>query len=216
MSQDVNDTSDNNLTPLLPLDNDINDISNNEQELFFETLRRNIIRNLINDIHEDDSSMETPTTSAVSMSTDIVVIPNTPRRFNRNYYNMYSSHSDREEYNEEENNFDNVNIYFGHMNYDAMIEEVLNRSFESDIILPTPHIEEVIIFSHRYRKIKSKLRYKDEISCSICLSEYIDEDRIACNLKCKHIFHKECLREWSKISIKCPICRGEMEVKQRV
>ena len=111
MSQDVNDTSDNNLTPLLPLDIDINDISNNEQELFFETLRRNIIRNLINDIHEDDSSMETPTTSAVSMSTDIVVIPNTPRRFNRNYYNMYSSHSDREEYNEEENNFDNVNIY---------------------------------------------------------------------------------------------------------
>jgi hypothetical protein len=46
--------------------------------------------------------------------------------------------------------------------------------------------------------------------CTICLSKFENNSDI-CFLKCKHIFHKECIHEWLKNnSNKCPICRNEV------
>jgi hypothetical protein len=47
--------------------------------------------------------------------------------------------------------------------------------------------------------------------CNICLEELKEEevnDRTLINLKCNHIYHKECIKEWlTKQSTKCPSCR---------
>jgi hypothetical protein len=45
--------------------------------------------------------------------------------------------------------------------------------------------------------------------CSICYSNYenCSEETTPVNLKCNHIFHDNCIKEWLKKSGTCPICR---------
>ena len=110
----------------------------------------------------------------------------------------------------------NITVYQdldNYINNDRELEEVLNLTFEDDLENHslTEKSYNLVINTRRYKKIKKK--YSEEKSCSICLSEYEDEDKIVINLKCKHIFHKECLKSWGKMSNKCPICRTEMAVK---
>lgn len=49
----------------------------------------------------------------------------------------------------------------------------------------------------------------DEKKCTICMTKFEDDDQISI-LKCNHIFHEECIKEWLKdYSYKCPVCRNE-------
>ena len=43
-------------------------------------------------------------------------------------------------------------------------------------------------------------------SCPICLEKYQKDEQIV-NLKCRHLFHKECFQKWCQKSVKCPLCR---------
>jgi hypothetical protein len=46
--------------------------------------------------------------------------------------------------------------------------------------------------------------------CLICMEQFNNED-IVTEIKCRHIFHKNCIKEWlCKQSNKCPICRIEV------
>ena len=47
-------------------------------------------------------------------------------------------------------------------------------------------------------------------SCAICLDEFDEKDeREIAELNCnnKHIFHLECIKNWSKTNDICPMCR---------
>lgn len=46
--------------------------------------------------------------------------------------------------------------------------------------------------------------------CSICLGDYKVGDETASSKKCSHVFHRDCLLEWSAFKKECPICRTEM------
>lgn len=46
--------------------------------------------------------------------------------------------------------------------------------------------------------------------CSICLSDFGDGDIIVC-LPCNHIYHDACLSHWISRSIRCPLCRCNLE-----
>eukprot|EP00347_Sterkiella_histriomuscorum_P017407 403349495 len=48
--------------------------------------------------------------------------------------------------------------------------------------------------------------------CAICLGDYVDTDEIA-ELKCdqRHYFHSECLKEWLKRKLECPLCKKEIK-----
>ena len=54
--------------------------------------------------------------------------------------------------------------------------------------------------------IKTK-RNKILDKCPICLCN-ISRGKLIAELTCKHIYHKNCIREWFKISIECPMCRS--------
>ena len=43
------------------------------------------------------------------------------------------------------------------------------------------------------------------MDCSICYSDIKEKDKIITN--CNHIYHRECLDKWFKISYRCPLCR---------
>ena len=49
----------------------------------------------------------------------------------------------------------------------------------------------------------------DEKKCSICMTKFADDDDISI-LKCNHIFHEDCIKEWLKeYNYRCPVCRCE-------
>ena len=52
------------------------------------------------------------------------------------------------------------------------------------------------------------------LQCNICMEEYKINDHVI-KLKCKHLFHKECIKDWlCKEKISCPVCR--MDVREMV
>lgn len=46
----------------------------------------------------------------------------------------------------------------------------------------------------------------DAISCSICMSEY-EDDQFLIKLPCDHLFHADCAAAWLRMRASCPICR---------
>lgn len=56
---------------------------------------------------------------------------------------------------------------------------------------------------------KDKINEILQENCCICYSNYedINDESKPVNLKCNHIFHNNCIKEWLKKSGTCPICR---------
>ncbi|CAA7053025.1 unnamed protein product [Microthlaspi erraticum] len=48
---------------------------------------------------------------------------------------------------------------------------------------------------------------KDEIQCSVCLSELADGGKTRVLPTCNHSFHDDCIERWFKFHSMCPICR---------
>ena len=57
------------------------------------------------------------------------------------------------------------------------------------------------------KMIENILINKDK--CIICLNNYIIHDKIS-YLSCLHLFHSRCIKEWLKISNKCPLCKNRV------
>lgn len=61
-------------------------------------------------------------------------------------------------------------------------------------------ISDIQIFSNLL-----KLNVYNETVCSICLENFENDDNVRL-LKCHHIYHDECIKEWFERSSKCPLC----------
>jgi len=46
------------------------------------------------------------------------------------------------------------------------------------------------------------------MSCSICLEDYSNYDDIKTLEGCNHMYHTECINQWFKHHITCPLCRN--------
>lgn len=55
----------------------------------------------------------------------------------------------------------------------------------------------------KYKDIKEK--YCD--NCVICQNNFEEKDKVAF-LNCKHIYHNDCITNWSKYKQECPICKN--------
>ncbi|KAG0366381.1 hypothetical protein BGZ54_005411 [Gamsiella multidivaricata] len=53
-----------------------------------------------------------------------------------------------------------------------------------------------------------------KIECSVCKDEFTKEDNCL-QLKCRHIFHDDCIKPWLKTSGTCPTCRFELVPQDR-
>ena len=63
---------------------------------------------------------------------------------------------------------------------------------------------------YQYKHIQ-KYESRKETECAICLEEFKGTDMIKAFYKCEHIFHKNCLRDWLKKQVVCPLCKHDLE-----
>ena len=87
-------------------------------------------------------------------------------------------------------------------------------SYVNVILLITKEVILMICYNSLilYRNLllidKEKL-YKNLItSCSICLENFKEEDKVILT-ECSHLYHHECLTKWFEKNNSCPICRKE-------
>ena len=101
----------------------------------------------------------------------------------------------------------------------SSINEIYNNFFNllnSRLGIPAQQMTDVkMILSKDELEALEVKKYKDckssdEARCSVCLQSFNDEDDVI-KLKCTHIYHPNCIKEWlSTSSNKCPICREEV------
>ena len=92
--------------------------------------------------------------------------------------------------------------------YDDVLERVMQESLETHNQLN--RTEDFVEFTNiKYSTIVNK---NYDSSCSICLVEFEDDSDIGIT-NCDHIFHKECITEWSRYKKDCPVCREELKNK---
>lgn len=51
---------------------------------------------------------------------------------------------------------------------------------------------------------------KDSADCAVCLTEFVNEDKLRLLPKCKHAFHMECIDTWLLSHSTCPLCRRSL------
>ena len=101
------------------------------------------------------------------------------------------------------------NYYYDYlMNSD---EDMMNRALQQSLneqptLEKTEHI--INIPSQEYINVK----HNDNKSCCICLVDFEDESVISLT-NCDHIFHMDCIIEWSRYKKDCPICRKDLKNK---
>ncbi|XP_010543059.1 PREDICTED: RING-H2 finger protein ATL39-like [Tarenaya hassleriana] len=66
----------------------------------------------------------------------------------------------------------------------------------------------VVVGPRLSRKFKDVGDSEGTTSCTICLDEFEDEDRVDTPFHCKHVFHRDCIDLWIGNSFSCPICRS--------
>ncbi|KAI5169913.1 hypothetical protein PAEPH01_1092 [Pancytospora epiphaga] len=62
----------------------------------------------------------------------------------------------------------------------------------------------------KYSEKESTLEYGrvDPSDCPICKGDFTDDEMVK-RLKCKHLFHSQCIDEWLDIKKSCPLCKQD-------
>ena len=81
----------------------------------------------------------------------------------------------------------------------------LNRSLEEQPSLEK-NKEEIEVESVKYETIVEKKEKK----CCICLADFLNDEDVSL-IKCEHLFHSSCIKEWSTYNITCPVCRKNLK-----
>lgn len=126
--------------------------------------------------------------------------------------NLYSirRHLEMQEY-EDEYELPNlprfqINEFFAMMQ--GMFEEIINNRNN------TVDMEDVkvVMMEEDFNKLPSRQIEETETGkkeCNICIEAYRKGDNVI-ELPCKHLFHKECIKQWlCKEKINCPVCRHD-------
>ncbi|XP_068667750.1 RING-H2 finger protein ATL66-like [Aristolochia californica] len=50
----------------------------------------------------------------------------------------------------------------------------------------------------------------DDVQCSICLSNFVEGEKVKVLPLCHHTFHPECVDKWLRTHSSCPLCRAAL------
>ncbi|KAJ0247325.1 RING/U-box superfamily protein [Hirschfeldia incana] len=97
------------------------------------------------------------------------------------------------------------------------MEEARNWEFDgpSPVIVDHPvwHIRTIglnptVISSIKVCKYSKKDGVVEGTDCSVCLSEFEEEETLRLLPKCRHAFHVPCIDTWLRSHTNCPVCRA--------
>ncbi|EAS00774.1 zinc finger, C3HC4 type (RING finger) protein (macronuclear) [Tetrahymena thermophila SB210] len=91
-------------------------------------------------------------------------------------------------------------VYFSSEVYKRWTKFMRRRQMEKQLPLMT---------YSQFKQNQNLHRNNDQNTCSICLGEYEDNDRIRVTC-CRHVFHQECIEEWALKKNQCPFCREKI------
>jgi hypothetical protein len=97
----------------------------------------------------------------------------------------------------------------GMMNIIDNLENDLNLNFDFEDF---EDVKVTLTESQFNNAVHTITNISDDDTCNICLDmlNNKEDNGIPVSLKCNHIFHNNCIKEWlTKKSIKCPMCRYE-------
>ena len=80
------------------------------------------------------------------------------------------------------------------------------QSFQS----PSSGLEERLIKSIKVYKYKKGDGVVEGSDCSVCLSEFEENESLRLLPKCNHAFHVPCIDTWLKSQSSCPLCRSNI------
>lgn len=81
---------------------------------------------------------------------------------------------------------------------------------------PKCGLEQSIINSIPIIVFKNSTNGPSELECSICLGEFIVNEKLRCLQDCNHLFHIDCIDVWLQNNANCPICRTSICNTRRV
>lgn len=113
------------------------------------------------------------------------------------------------------NIFNSFGVYGSNLNtpFPVLFQGLLNNSLHqlmSPVRLNTMEDVKVTLEDSDLEGIiEKKLDNNLDQKCSVCMMDLL-KDEFVSELKCKHIFHSNCIKQWLKeYSYKCPVCREE-------
>lgn len=77
-------------------------------------------------------------------------------------------------------------------------------------IVATAGLDEALIKSITVCKYKKGDGLIEGTDCSVCLSEFEDDESLKLLPKCSHAFHVTCIDTWLKSHSNCPLCRANI------
>lgn len=86
-------------------------------------------------------------------------------------------------------------------------DEDIEQSMEQVVTIPPS--KEAIASLKKIEETSEKAKIE---RCCICLENFEENDDVS-GMPCDHIYHKNCIVEWMKISHTCPLCRFQMPTK---
>lgn len=97
-------------------------------------------------------------------------------------------------------------------------ENIMNEDHGPELIHPiwlinTVGLTQMVIDSIAIIKYKKDEGLVEEADCSICLSEFRDDESLRLLPKCSHAFHIACIDTWLRSHKNCPLCRAPIVVE---
>lgn len=97
-------------------------------------------------------------------------------------------------------------------------ENIINEDHGPELIHPiwlinTVGLTQMVIDSIAIIKYKKGEGLVEEADCSICLSDFRDDESLRLLPKCSHAFHISCIDTWLRSHKNCPLCRAPIVVE---
>jgi hypothetical protein len=88
-----------------------------------------------------------------------------------------------------------------------IVDEVMERTLNESVVERNEN-DFIEFISENYNELSDE--NKNTKDCSICLVDFEDNDSVSLT-NCKHLFHNNCITEWSRYKKDCPICRAKLK-----
>ncbi|KDP29597.1 hypothetical protein JCGZ_19124 [Jatropha curcas] len=118
-----------------------------------------------------------------------------------------------------------ISKYCGNNNHSSRIrredQEIGSEEFEDNNHNPSLHepwnlvtngLDEALIKSITIVKYEKGDGLIEGTDCSVCLSEFQEDDNLRLLPKCSHAFHVSCIDTWLKSHSNCPLCRANIAI----